>query len=119
MLNSLLDEVAEPRRGFISPRRLSDTLRMSMAELARVSRLHRNTLAQKPDSARAQARLGEIARILALATELIGDPGRAVVWFRHQPLAGFDNKTAEQLVEAGHGDAVLQHLETLSDGVYA
>jgi uncharacterized protein (DUF2384 family) len=64
--------------------------------------------------------LGEVARVLAVATELLGgDVSRAVIWFRFQPLAGFDGKTAVELVEAGHTAAVLEHLEMLRDGVYA
>jgi uncharacterized protein (DUF2384 family) len=119
MLNAFLADITEPRRGFISPRRLSRALRMPVGDLARVAHLHRNTLATRPDSERVQTRLGEIARIVALAAELTGDHGRAVVWFRYQPLAGFEHKTAEQLIAEGHADAVLKHLEMLSDGVYA
>ena len=47
------------------------------------------------------------------------DAARAIVWFRHQPLAAFDGRTAAELVAAGHVDAVLVHLEILRDGVYA
>lgn len=48
-----------------------------------------------------------------------GDTGRAIVWFRHQPLAEFDGTTAAELMAAGHADAVLAHLEILRDGIYA
>jgi hypothetical protein len=34
-------------------------------------------------------------------------------------LQGFDRKTAEQLVSEGHAQAVLKHLELLSEGGYA
>jgi hypothetical protein len=64
--------------------------------------------------------LGLIAKIIGMASVLAGDdPGKAVLWFRHQPIPAFDLKTAEELVESGHGDAVVRHLEMLSDGVYA
>jgi hypothetical protein len=53
------------------------------------------------------------------AEQLTGDADRAIVWSRHQPIAGHDGKTALQLVEAGHADAVLAHLEDLRDGAYA
>ena len=119
MLTAFLDEVTDPRGGRISPRRMSQALGMPLNELARVVHLHRNTLARTPLSPKVQGRLGEIARIIAFAAELTGDSGRAVVWFRHQPLAGFDCKTAEQLVEDGQADAVLKHLGMLRDGVYA
>ena len=92
---------------------------MPLADLARITRLHRNTLAGNPNSPKVQARLGDVARIIALASDLTGDAGRAVAWFRYQPLAGFDHATAEDLVERGHADAVIKHLEMLADGVYA
>jgi uncharacterized protein (DUF2384 family) len=119
MLGPFLDEVIEPGQGFLSPRRMSQALRMPLSELSRVIHLHRNTLARQPQSDLVQARLGEIARIIALASDLVGDANRAIVWFRHQPLQGFDRKTAEELVAAGHGEAVLKHLETLAEGGYA
>ena len=119
MLSNFLAEVIEPKRGIISPRLMSRALRISLSELSKAVHVHRNTLTSKPESERVQARLGQIAKIVTVAAELTGDPGRAVVWFRHQPLAAFDNKTPEELVREGHAEAVLAHLNTLADGVYA
>jgi hypothetical protein len=62
----------------------------------------------------------EVVRILKEASEVMGcDPDMAEVWFRHQPLPGFDGQTAAELVAIGHSQAVLIHLEMLRDGVYA
>jgi uncharacterized protein (DUF2384 family) len=119
MLSDFLDEVIEPGEGYLSPQRMSRLLRMPFSELARVAHLHRNTLARQPRSDRVQTRLGEIAGIITFASELAGDTGRAIIWFRHQPLKGFDHKTAEQLVAAGQGEAVRKHLEILAEGGYA
>ena len=116
MLSPLLAEVED--HGLLSARRVSERLRVSVAQLARIARLHRNTLAH-PASPLVQSRLGEIVTILAKAAELGGDPGKAVIWFRHQPIAAFGNRTAEELVAAGHGEAVLGHLDDLRDGGYA
>jgi uncharacterized protein (DUF2384 family) len=119
MLAPYLADVTD-REGLISPQRVSETLRVTFAHLARLAKVHRNTLAQHPESPAVQARLGEVARVIATAADLLGgDTGRAIVWFRHQPLAGFDGQTAEELVADGHTDAVLAHLETLRDGGYA
>jgi hypothetical protein len=58
--------------------------------------------------------------VIATASDLLGgDTAKALVWFRHQPLSGFDGQTAEELVADGHVPAVLAHLETLRDGGYA
>lgn len=119
MLTAFLDDVTDRRHGMISPERIGKALRISLSEVARLAKVHRNTLAQKPGSPMVQERLGEVARIVAAAADLMeGDKGRAVVWFRHQPLAGFDGSTAAELTMAGHGNAVLAHLEMLRDGVY-
>ena len=121
MLAGFMVDVMESKDGGISPKKLSERLRMPISGkggLTSLVNLHRNTLTRSPGSAKVQSRLGEIAKILAYAADLAGDDTRAVVWFRYQPLTGFDNKTAEDLVRAGHGDAVMKHLETLYHGVY-
>ncbi|KPF73739.1 hypothetical protein IP88_08775 [alpha proteobacterium AAP81b] len=116
MLTALLEDFRDA--GHLSPQRMSKRLHLPLAEFARVARLHRNTLA-RPGSPAVQARLEPIARILAQVEELTGDADQAVVWFRHQPLPGHDGRTAQDLVEAGHSDAVLAYLEDLRDGSYA
>ena len=118
MLSQFLVNVADPAGGGLSPDRMGGALKMSVADMARVTRLHRNTLTRTPQSPSVQARLGEVARIVAAASEIIGDDGKAAIWFRHQPLAGFGGRTAEELVAAGHAGAVLEHLDQLADGAY-
>jgi hypothetical protein len=117
MLTALLADIRE--RDFVSPRRMSRRLRLPLSELAKLARIHRNTLAQRPESPLVQKSLEPVVRILAAAEELTGDPDRAIIWFRHQPIVGHGGRTALDLVEAGHADAVLAHLEDLRDGAYA
>jgi len=117
MMTALLDDIRE--REFVSPQRLSQRLRLPLSELAKLAHIHRNTLTRRPESQRVQKGLEPVVRILTAAEQLTGDPDRAIVWFRHQPIAGCDGRTALDLVEAGLADAVLAHLEDLRDGVYA
>ena len=120
MLTTPLEAVYDPGLHCISPEKVAATLRISLSEVARMADVHRNTLARAPGSPKVQARLGEVMRILTTATELLGDDvGKAAVWFCHQPLAGFDGQTAEELVTAGHAAAVLTHLSMLRQGGYA
>jgi hypothetical protein len=119
MLSPFLDSVVDRNSGLLSPERVGAALRMPMSRLAKLAKLHRNTLQRHPEAPAVQTGLGEVARIVAAAADLLGDTGRAVVWFRHQPLAGFNGRTAEELVADGHADAVRTHLELLRDGVYA
>jgi uncharacterized protein (DUF2384 family) len=119
VLNAFFEDVMD-RQGMVSPQRLSEMLRVPMSHLARIAKVHRNSLSQHPESPAVQARLGEVARVIATAVDLLGgDTAKAIIWFRHQPLSGFDGQTAEEIVADGHTDAVLAHLETLRDGGYA
>jgi hypothetical protein len=117
VLTALLADIRE--RDFVSPQRMSRRLRLPLADLAKLVHVHRNTLAQRPESPLVQKSLEPVVRILAVTEQLTGDADRAIVWFRHQPIAGHDGRTALELVEAGHADAVMAHLEDLRDGAYA
>lgn len=116
MLATFFDDIRD--HDLIAPRRLAERLRLPMSRLAKIAHVNRNTMAAKPESPAVQAKLGEIARIIARAAELSGDEGRAVIWFKYQPIVGF-GKTAEELVEMGHADAVLEDLERMAEGVYS
>jgi len=117
MLTALLEDIRE--RDFVSPQRLSRRLRLPLSELAKLAHIHRNTLTQRPESQLVQKGLDPVVRILTAAEQLTGDPDRAIVWFRHQPIAGYGGRTPLDLVEAGLANAVRAHLEDLRDGVYA
>ena len=119
MLHPFLETVRDPGQHLISPQRVGEALGIPLSRVARLAQVHRNTLTQHPEAPAVQDGLGEVARIIMTAADLTGDEGRAVLWFRHQPLSGFDGATAEELVTQGHGRAVLEHLAMLRDGGYA
>ena len=116
MLATFFDDIRD--HDLIAPRRLAARLRLPMSRLAKIAHVNRNTMAARPDSPAIQAKLGQIAQILSAAGALMEDEGRAVIWFKFQVITGF-GKTAEQLVEEGHGDLVLEDLERLAEGVYS
>jgi uncharacterized protein (DUF2384 family) len=118
-LEPFLSQVRDPKRAFISPSAVSEALHMSLDEVAKLAKIHRNTLTRMPGSPKVQERLGTIVRIISIAATLAGDLNKAILWFRHQPLTGFRNRTAQSLVEDDRADLVLMHLEMLEDGVYA
>lgn len=117
MLASYLDSVRDG--DMIAPHLMAATLRVPMTRLSALAHVNRNTLADRPGSPAVQARLGQIARIITRAADLSGDVGRAIIWFRHQPMPGFGNRTAEELVADGQADAVIEDLERMAEGVYA
>ncbi|MBU0555370.1 MAG: hypothetical protein B7Z20_01080 [Sphingobium sp. 32-64-5] len=116
MLAAFLDDIREG--DMIAPRRMAERLRLPMTRLSRLAHLNRNTMTAHPGSPAVQAKLGEIARIIARAADLAGDEGKAIIWFKHQPLPGF-GKTAEELVEDGHADVVIEDLDRMAAGVYS
>lgn len=105
---AFLDDIRD--RDMIAPRRLAERLRLTQSRLAQLARVHRATMSARPGSPAVQTRLAEIAQLIARAAELAGDEGKAVIWFRHQTIPGF-GKTAEELVEEGHADAVKRTLD--------
>lgn len=119
-METFLEAVREPKQSWISPQRVSAALNINLKRMAEVAQVHRNTLTRNPNSPEVQMRLGQVVRIVNRAAAMLGgDLERAKVWFRYEPLAGFDHKTAEQLVAAGHADAVEVHLDMLTEGVYS
>ena len=48
-----------------------------------------------------------------------GSIEKAVVWFRHQPIAAFGGQRAADLTADGRGKHVLEYLDGLENGVYA
>ncbi|MFT2095634.1 antitoxin Xre/MbcA/ParS toxin-binding domain-containing protein [Acidiphilium multivorum] len=117
MLTTLLTDIRE--NDFVSPHRMSARMCLLLAELARLTHVHCNTLTKQPNSVVVQKSLEPVVRILLAAEELTGDADKAILWFRHQSIAGHDGQTALQLVEAGHAQAVSDHLNDLRNGLYA
>lgn len=49
-------------------------------------------------------------RVIKAATDLNADPGKALVWYRNEPLSAFGDKTAEQLASEGRTDELVRCL---------
>jgi len=109
----------EDRSPFLSARRVSELLGVTQSELAKLVGVARNTLAAKSGARKVDQALSPVVRILAMAAEMAGDEGRAVIWFKHQPIPGWAGKSAYDLVAEGKADKVLAYLEAVRSGVYA
>jgi len=108
-----------PHSAFLSARRVSELLGVTLSELAKLIGVARNTLTSKAGTRKVDLALSPVVRILAMATEMTGDESRAVIWFKHQPIPGWAGKTAYDLVAEGKADKVLAYLEAVRSGVYA
>lgn len=104
---------------YLSARRVSEQLGLTLSELARLAGIARNTLTAKSSARKVDSALSTIVRIIAMASEMAGDEKRAVIWFKHQPIPGWAGKTAYDLVGEGKSDKVLAYLEAVRSGVYA
>lgn len=104
---------------FLSARRVADQLGVTLAELAKLIGVARNTLTAKSSARKVDGALSNVVRILSIASEMAGDDNRAVIWFKHQPIPGWAGKTAFDLVGDGKSDKVLAYLEAVRSGVYA
>lgn len=100
----------------LSPKRFSDVLSIDIQTLAAQAHVHRNTISRAPASESVQKFLREALRVLRAANDLSGDVGRAIFWYRNEPLPPFGYKTAEQLVTEGCTDDVLRYVESLAAG---
>lgn len=104
--------------GLISAERLAEVLDIGIVDLARLTRISPVTLRDRSASVDVQSKLTAIADIMTKAFDLFaGGPLAAIRWFKYEPLDPLDNRTAGQLVEAGHADAVLDYLELIENGV--
>lgn len=118
-LDPVINALSTDKAHGIEPKRMADMLQMSLGEIAELAGVHRTTLARNPGSPEVQAKLGPIATILSRATDMGGGLSKAVLWFRHQPIAAFGYKRAVDIVQAGEAAQILAWLDALEDGAYA
>lgn len=100
----------------LSPKRFGDVLSIDVQTLAAQAHVHRNTISRAPASESIQKFLREALRVMRAANDLSGDVGRAIFWYRNEPLPPFGYKTAEQLVIEGRTEDVLRYISSLEAG---
>lgn len=100
----------------LSPKRFSQALHMDLRTLAEQAHVHRNTISRAPSSAGVQRFLREALRVIKAGTDISGDVGKALFWYRNEPLSVFGYKTAEQLVSEGRTEDVLRYVVSLEAG---
>ncbi|RZI76723.1 MAG: hypothetical protein EOP13_01280 [Pseudomonas sp.] len=114
-VSGFVESLQEPRTPYISPKRFSAALGVQVASLASLAGVRRNTL-RNPASERLQDKLREMVRVITAAASLTGDISKAIYWYRNEPIADYDHKTAGELVAEGQVDAVMAHLRDLENG---
>jgi hypothetical protein len=115
IVSGFVDSLQEPRTPFISPKRFSKALGVQVINLAELTGVHRNTL-RNPASERLQSRMREMIKAITAAATLTNDISKAIYWYRNEPIADYDHKTAAELVAEGHVEAVLAYIRDLENG---
>lgn len=115
VVSSFVDSLQEPRTPYISPQRLSKALGVKVAGLAELTGVHRNTL-RNPASDRLQGRMREMVKVISAAAELTGDLGKAIYWYRNEPISDYGHRTAAELVADAQVEAVLAYIRDMENG---
>lgn len=117
---ALLDAAFSPG-GRIETDRLAAAVHMTKTELAAVLGLSREALSKtaRATSPAIQARLRDMVEILNRVQGWAGSPAQALAWYRSQPLPGFGDRTAEELVKDGEAEAVKRYLGRIAEGGFA
>lgn len=111
-----VERFREPDTPYLSPVRVGDFFGLRVQELAERAHVHRNTPTSRPQAPQLQKYLQDMVRVLAVATEMTGDAGRAAFLLRNEPLRAFGYKTADALVQAGRTEDVIAYMESLAGG---
>lgn len=108
-------------KNVVSPSALAERLRITKLELAVTLGLSRDSVSKKAraEAQKTQSRLRDMVEIINRVLPWTGSELAAFAWYRSQPLPSFGDKTAEDLVGEGRGEAVKAYLSRITEGGYA
>jgi hypothetical protein len=94
---------------------------LTKSQLAETAGLASDTLQKsaRRDAPKTQARVTEVLEILSRLETWAGGRGQALAWYRAQPIAALDGRTAEALVKSGKAAVVRNYLDHLALGGFA
>lgn len=107
--------------GRVSTDRLAERLRVTRPQLAAAAGLSRDAISKSARlaSSATQSRLRDMVEIMNRVRSWAGSDVAAFAWYRSQPLPGFGDLTAEDLVKQGRAEAVKRYLARVAAGGYA
>lgn len=111
-----LSDVVDGRQ-ILSPAKLIEMMSLDIDSFASSAHVHRSTVIRAPAAESIQSHIRTSLQVLAaLMAVLDGDLKAAIFWYRREPLALFDYKTAEALVAEGRATDVVNLLESFQAG---
>jgi hypothetical protein len=108
--------------GIIEPGRFSDALHVTKGQLASAAGLSRDAVSKttRLEAPATQARLRAVAEIINRVLPWCGNSvQQAFAWYRSQPIPAFGDLTAQNLVQQGRAEHVLDYLGGIALGGYA
>jgi len=107
----------ENGRQTLSPAKFIEMMGTGIDSFASGAHVHRSTVIRAPAAESTQSHIRTSLQVLAAVTTVSGGALKsAVFWYRNEPLAPFNYKTAESLVAEGRAADVLNLLESYQAG---
>lgn len=101
----------------LSPTKFVEMIGIDLESFARDANVDRDTIIRSPAAESIQSHIRTTLQVLAVSMNASGgDLQAAIYWYRNEPLAAFDHKTAELLVAEGRASDVLDLLESYQAG---
>lgn len=107
--------------GIVNPKAVAEQFHTTVKEVAVLSGLSPDTVAKRSRfrTKASQKRLRDIVLILNRVLPWCGTPMQAYAWYRSEPIQGFGDLTAEDLVKRDMAEAVLEYIGRIAEGGYA
>lgn len=114
-----IEDVTE--NDLLIPSKIAEILHTSMDEVAMVLGLEKDDLNHRTciEATDTQRRLRDFVAILTHVTPRFDSALLVYAWYRSDPLPGFGDLTAMQLVQDGKYRSILEYLDAIDAGVYA
>lgn len=111
-----VESLQEPGTTRLSATVIAGILDMRPEELAEFAGVHPKVLNLRPESARVQEALRDLARVLAVLTEQQPDVARVVFHLKNTPLSTFGGRTLLEVIRVGRVDDALAYLDSVLSG---
>lgn len=112
----VLEALREPGTSRLSAAKIAELMGLQVQELAAFAGVHHNTMRLHPESARVQAALRDLVRLLSATSEIQPDLQRVVLFIKNETIASLGQKTLLDMVRVGRVDDAIAYLESVASG---
>lgn len=112
----VLESLREPGTSLLSAARVAALLELQQQDLAALADVHHNTVRTHPESARVQAALRDLVRVLSAASAIQPDLQRVARFIKNESIVSLGHKTLLDMVRLGRVDDAIAYLESVACG---